>query len=143
MADSDSPWSSEQEESLDGDSWTSDETASVSGDWASLEPSRFFSQSNDTRPLGDPCICVFPPINNGLPRKLKALHAQLIELAESLLCIDRPQQPRDRKSKILQPNEIRVWENAVKALNALQVPANGYLDESQDKEVFTTKAMRE
>ena len=143
MADSDSPWSSEQEESLESHSETSSNDESRIPGNRAPQPSRFFSRSNDTRPVQDTCTCVFPPDNNGVPRKLKALHAQLIDLADSMLCIDRPKRPPVRWSKLPQPSEIHVWENAVKALNAFQVPASGYLGESQDKEIFTTKAMRD
>lgn len=137
MADSDSPWSSEQEESLDSQSEQPSDTEDNTG------PSGFFSRSNDTRPVRNSCVCVFPPSNNGVSRKVKALHTQLIDLADSLLCIDRPERPLHKGSSVIHPSEVHVWENAVKALNAFQVPANGYLDESQDKEIFATKAMRE
>ena len=139
MADestSDSPWSSEQEESLStsgsSDSETDSSTSSSETGFF-VNPNRAFDKQVTT------CPERIRPINENISRKTKALHLQLFELSEALVYLDHPY----LAGRYFETSHSTVWQTAIKALIALAIPQKGKVVKDETVELPAKKAMGE
>ena len=127
---SDSPWSSEQEESLseDGDS-SSDSSSSESG-------TGFFVAATQGSDRPQHCPFGVKPLETGVSRKTRALHMQLFDLSEALFCLDRPQLAGRFSRKFV----ATVWQTAAQALITLNIPRRGKVVKDDTTEEPAKKA---
>jgi hypothetical protein len=129
---SDSSWSSEQEESLsDQEEWRSYDSFSFESEGGFfINPDQAVSQSTI-------CTIEIAPVNDNVPRKTKALHLQLVELSEALFYIDRPY----TAGRYFKTSGATLWQTAVKALLALDIPQKGRMVKEDGIEMCAKKAM--
>jgi hypothetical protein len=131
MSDGDSPWSSDEEESLNSQSDVGiDRRSSSSSDDA--EETHHDASSSKLYP---DCPCSFAPLKKNVPRKILLLHQQLLDLSAIIipLSINLTSQSRYQS--------IDPWTKAVARLKGLRIPDSGYLDDSQGSDWFASMAM--
>jgi hypothetical protein len=131
-SDSDSPWSSEQEESL---SETEEWQPYTSLD--EYEDAGFFINPNEAESPATVCPLTFAPVNANVTRKTKTLHLHLFELSEALFYIDHPY----TAGRYFKASAATVWQIAVKALLALDLPRNVRLLGEDGTQTAAKKAM--
>jgi hypothetical protein len=131
-SDSDSPWSSEQEESL---SETEEWQPYTSLD--EYEDAGFFINPNEAENPATVCPLTFAPVNANVTRKTKTLHLHLFELSEALFYIDHPY----TAGRYFKASAATVWQIAVKALLALDLPRNVRLLGEDGTQTAAKKAM--
>lgn len=133
----DSPWSSEQEESLSGSEASPSESSSSSSSSSSGSEDGFFIDPRHAASADSGCPIEIAPVNTTVSRKTKTLHIQLFELSEALFYIDRPYM----SGRYFSASEKTVWQTAVKALIALDLPRKGHAIEENGIKMAAKKAM--